>query len=113
MAQKAWFVHTLISLYDWYLKNRATFDALGLFLAVHGTLFAVLSIRDGRQLTKELRPVFDHLTTEEIGAFPPYIADADRNISDARQSDYIATDFPEHGPGQHHGRQHAYAKAPQ
>src|SRR2546422_4859984 len=94
MAQKAWFVHTLIFLYDWYLKNRATFDMLGLFLAVLGTLFAVLSIRDGRQLTKELRAVFDHLTTKEIGAFPAYMAEVDRIISDARESVFIATDFP-------------------
>src|ERR1700737_3623594 len=97
MAQKAWFVHTLISLYDWYLKNRATFDALGLFLAVLGTLFAVLSIRDGRQLTKELRAVFDHLTTKEIGAFPAYMAEVDRIISDARESEFFPPAFPPNG----------------
>jgi len=111
MAQKAWFVHTLISLYDWYLKNRATFDALGLFLAVLGTLFAVLSIRDGRQLTKELRSVFDHLTTKEIGAFPAYLAEVDRIISDARESVFIATDFPGHGSWRDRGRYGAYVKA--
>ena len=111
MAQKAWFVHTLISLYDWYLKNRATFDALGLFLAVLGTLFAVLSIRDGRQLTKELRAVFDHLTTKEIGAFPAYMAEVDRIISDARESVFIATDFPGHGSWRDRGRYGAYVKA--
>src|SRR2546427_407196 len=111
MAQKAWFVHTLIFLYDWYLKNRATFDMLGLFLAVLGTLFAVLSIRDGRQLTKELRAVFDHLTTKEIGAFPAYMAEVDRIISDARESVFIATDFPGHGSWRDRGRYGAYVKA--
>src|SRR2546430_396020 len=111
MAQKAWFVHSLIFLYDWYLKNRATFDMLGLFLAVLGTLFAVLSIRDGRQLTKELRAVFDHLTTKEIGAFPAYMAEVDRIISDARESVFIATDFPGHGSWRDRGRYGAYVKA--
>jgi hypothetical protein len=111
MAQKAWFIHTLISLYDWYLKNRATFDALGLFLAVLGTLFAVLSIRDGRQLTKELRAVFDHLTTKEIGAFPAYMAEVDRIIAEARESVFIATDFPGHGSWRDRGRYGAYVKA--
>src|SRR2546427_9315984 len=111
MAQKAWFVHTLIFLYDWYLKNRATFDMLGLFLAVLGTLFAVLSIRDGRQLTKELRAVFDHLTTKEIGEFPAYMTEVDRIISEARESICIATDFPGHGAWRARGRYGAYVKA--
>jgi len=83
--------------YDWYLANRTPFEMLGLFLAVLGTLFAVLSIRDGRKLTKDLRSVFDHLTTKEIGAFPAYMAEVDRIISDARESVFIATDFPGHG----------------
>src|SRR3989442_4986042 len=111
MAQKAWFVHTLIFLYDWYLANRTPFEMLGLFLAVLGTLFAVLSIRDGRKLTKDLRSVFDHLTTKEIGAFPAYMSEVDRIISDARESVFIATDFPGHGAWRDRGRYGAYVKA--
>jgi len=64
------------------------------FSPCFGTLFAVLSIRDGRKLTKDLRSVFDHLTTKEIGAFPAYMAEVDRIISDARESVFIAPTFP-------------------
>ena len=68
------FIRVAVHLYDWYLANRTTFDLLGLFLSVLGTLFAVLSIRDGKKLTDGLRSVFDHLTTKEIGSFPAYLA---------------------------------------
>src|SRR3977135_1925250 len=73
-STQAWYIQKLIHAYDWYLANRTPFEMLGLFLAVLGTLFAVFSIRDGRKLTTELRSVFDHLTTKEIGAFPGYMA---------------------------------------
>src|SRR5438477_13155272 len=79
-------------LYDWYLKHRNTLDLLGLFLSVLGTLFAVLSIRDGKKLTDGLRSAFDHLTTKEIGAFPAYMAEADRIIAEARDSVFIVSD---------------------
>src|SRR5205085_8751318 len=111
MAPKAWWLQTLIQAYDWYLKNRTPFEMLGLFLAVLGTLFAVFSIRDGRKLTKDLRSVFDHLTTKEIGEFPAYMAEVDRIISDARESIFIATDFPGHGSWRDRGRYGAYMKA--
>ena len=111
MAPKAWWLQTLIQAYDWYLKNRTPFEMLGLFLAVLGTLFAVFSIRDGRKLTKDLRSVFDHLTTKEIGAFPAYMTEVDRIISDARESVFIATDFPGHGVWRDRGRYGAYVKA--
>jgi hypothetical protein len=107
----AWYLQKLIHGYDWYLANRTPFEMLGLFLAVLGTLFAVLSIRDGRKLTKDLRSVFDHLTTKEIGAFPAYMAEVDRIISDARESVFIATDFPGHGAWRDRGRYGAYVKA--
>jgi len=110
MGPKVWLVQYLVTAYDWYLGHRTPFEMLGLFLAVLGTLFAVLSIRDGRQLTKELRAVFDHLTTKEIGAFPAYLAEVDRIISDARESVFIATDFPGHGSWRDRGRYGAYVK---
>jgi hypothetical protein len=110
-STSAWYIQKLIHAYDWYLANRTPFEMLGLFLAVLGTLFAVLSIRDGRKLTTELRSVFDHLTTKEIGAFPGYMAEVDRIIADARESIFIATDFPGHGAWRDRGRYGAYVKA--
>ena len=59
-------------IYEWYLNHKTPFELLGLLLAVAGTVFAVLSIRDGRKLTGDLRSIFDHLTTKQIGAFPVY-----------------------------------------
>ena len=74
------FISAAVRLYDWYLAHRNTFDLLGLFLSVAGTMFAVLSIRDGKKLTDGLRSVFDHLTTKEIGSFPAYLAEVDRIV---------------------------------
>jgi len=111
MGPKAWLVQYLVTAYDWYLGHRTPFEMLGLFLAVLGTLFAVLSIRDGRKLTTELQTVFDHLTTKEIGAFPAYMTEVDRIISDARESIFIATDFPGHGAWRDRGRYGAHVKA--
>ena len=51
--------------YRWYGLNKAPFEILGLSLAVLGTLFAMLSIKDGQKLTRDLRTVFDHLTTRD------------------------------------------------
>jgi hypothetical protein len=112
MAQlKLWLIEILITAYDWYMGHKTPFEMLGLFLAVLGTMFAVLSIRDGRKLTKDLRSVFDHLTTKEIGEFPAYMTEVDRIISDARESVFIATDFPGHGAWRDRGRYGAYVKA--
>src|ERR1700737_3578856 len=110
-STQAWYTQKLIHAYDWFLANRTPFEMLGLFLAVLGTLFAVLSIRDGRKLTTDLRSVFDHLTTKEIGAFPGYMAEVDRIIADGRESIFIATDFPGHGAWRDRGRYGAYVKA--
>jgi hypothetical protein len=104
-------LQSLITAYDWYLGHRTPFEMLGLLLSVLGTLFAVLSIKDGRKMTTELKSVFDHLTTKEIGAFPAYMAEVDRIISDARESVFIATDFPGHGAWRDRGRYGAYVKA--
>ncbi len=101
----------VLDAYQWYLVHRTPFELLGLFLAVIGTLFAVLSIRDGRKLTKDLRAVFDHLTTKEIGAFPAYMAEVERLISEARESVFIATDFPGHGAWTDRGRYGSFVKA--
>jgi hypothetical protein len=100
-----------VSGYDWYLLHRTPFELLGLFLAVIGTFFAVLSIRDGRNLTRDLRAVFDHLTTKEIGSFPAYMVEVDRIISEARESIFVATDFPGHGAWADRGRYGAYVKS--
>jgi hypothetical protein len=98
-------------IYDWYLMHKTPFELLGLFLAVAGTLFAVLSIRDGAKMTRELRAVFDHLTTKEAGAFPTYMQEVERLISEARESIFIATDFPGHGVWGDRGRFGGYVKA--
>src|SRR5882762_7212683 len=97
--------------YRWYGLNKAPFEILGLWLAVLGTLFAVLSIRDGQKLTRDLRTVFDHLTTREAGAFPAYMQEVERLIADARESIFVATDFPAHGAWTDRGRYGAYVKA--
>ena len=97
--------------YDWYLIHKTPFEIFGLALAVLGTIFAVLSIRDGRRLTTDLRAIFDHLTTKEIGAFPAYMSEVERLISEARESIFVATDFPGHGVWGDRGRYGAYVKA--
>jgi len=97
--------------YRWYSVNKAPFELLGFSLAVLGTLFAVLSIKDGQKLTKDLRTVFDHLTTREAGPFPAYMQEVDRLIADARDSIFIATDFPGHGTWADRGAYGAYVKA--
>jgi hypothetical protein len=111
MEMKAVFVHFAVQAYDWYLRHRTPFEMLGLFLAVLGTLFAVISIQDGRKMIKDLRGVFDHLTTKEIGAFPAYMAEVDRIIAEARESVFIATDFPGHGAWRDRGRYGQYVKS--
>ena len=83
--------------YRWYGFNKAPFELLSLSLAVLGALFAVLSIKDGQKLTRDLRHVFDHLTTKEVGSFPAYMQEVEHLIGDARDSIFIATDFPGHG----------------
>ena len=97
--------------YRWYGINKAPFELLGLGLAVLGTLFAVLSIKDGQKLTRDLRTVFDHLTTREAGAFPAYMQEVERLIADARESIFVATDFPAHGAWTDRGRYGNYVKA--
>src|ERR1700694_4239179 len=96
---------------DWYLLHKTPFELLGLWLAVMGMIFALLSIRDGQKMTRELRSVFDHLTTKEAGPFPVYLAEVERLIADARESIYIATDFPAHGVWSDRGRYGAHVKA--
>jgi hypothetical protein len=95
----------------WYGLNKAPFELLGLGLACLGTLFAVLSIKDGQKLTRDLRTVFDHLTTKEAGPFPVYMQEVDRLIAEARESIFIATDFPAHGVWADRGSYGAYVKA--
>lgn len=104
-------VEVLVQTYEWYLVHKAPFELVGLLLAVIGTMFAVMSIKDGRNLTRDLRSVFDHLTTKEIGAFPTYMAEVERLISEARESIFIATDFPGHGVWTDRGRYGSYVKA--
>src|SRR5207302_1841657 len=91
------FMNAVREAYQWYLVYKTPFELVGLLLAVSGTVFAVLSIQDGRKLTRDLRAIFDHVTTKEIGAFPAYMTEVERIISEARESIFIATDFPGHG----------------
>jgi len=104
-------VQTLFRALDWYLAHKNAFELLGLLLAVMGTLFAVLSIRDGQKMTRDLRAVFDHLTTKECGSFPTYMQEVERIIGEARESIFIATDFPAHGVWTDRGRYGNYVKA--
>jgi hypothetical protein len=97
--------------YRWYGFNRAPFELLSLGLAVLGTMFAVLSIKGGEKLTRDLRLVFDHLTTREVGAFPAYMQEVELLIAEARESIFVATDFPAHGVWRDRGRYGAYVKA--
>jgi hypothetical protein len=96
---------------DWYLGHKNAFELLGLLLSVMGTLFAVMSIKDGQKMTHDLRAVFDHLTTKECGAFPSYMKEVERLIGEARESIFIATDFPAHGVWTDRGAYGAYVKA--
>ena len=104
-------LEVLRTAYQWYLVHKTPFEMMGLALAVCGTLFGLLSIKDGRKLTKDLRAIFDHLTTKEIGAFPTYMTEVERLISEARESIFIATDFPGHGAWTDRGRYGSYVKA--
>jgi hypothetical protein len=97
--------------YQWYLAHKTPFELIGLLLAVSGTFFAILSIRDGRKLTSDLRSIFDHLTTKQIGAFPIYMEEVERLISEARESVFVAAELPGHGAWADRGRYGAYVKA--
>src|SRR5881394_1326963 len=97
--------------YVWWQAHKGPFELLGFALTFCGILFAVFSIRDGRKLTKDLRSIFDHLTTKEIGAFPAYMAEVERLISEARESVFIATDFPGHGVWTDRGRYGSFVKS--
>ena len=97
--------------YQYWLTHKAPFELLGLALTSFGIFFAMLSVRDGRKLTKDLRSIFDHLTTKEIGAFPVYMQEIERLISEARESIFIATDFPGHGVFNDRGHYGTYVKA--
>jgi len=82
-----------------------------MLLAAMGTLFAVLSCRDGRKITRDLRAVFDHLTTKALGPFPDYMNDVERLIVNARDSVLIAVDFPGYGVWADRGRYGTLVKA--
>src|ERR1700694_834191 len=79
-------LEVLRTAYQWYMIHKTPFELTGLLLAVAGTAFAVLSIKDDRRLTKDLRAIFDHLTTKGIGAYPTYMPEVERLISEARDS---------------------------
>lgn len=104
-------MHWLRVAYDWYVIHKGPFEVLALLLAMLGTLFAVQSIQDGRKMTKDLRSVFDHLTTKAIGPFPDYMNELERLITTARDSVVIACDFPAYGAWADRGRWGALCKA--
>jgi hypothetical protein len=105
------YLEWLRTAYAWWQIHKGPFELLGFGLTVCGILFALFSIRDGRKLTRDLRSIFDHLTTKEIGAFPVYMAEVERLIGEARESIFIATDFPGHGVFNDRGHYGTYLKA--
>src|SRR5437016_4931568 len=97
--------------YQWYVLHKGPFEILALLLAVASITFGILSIADGRKMTRELRAVFDHLTTKEVGQFPAYMAEIEQLIAQARESIVIACDFPGYGAWSDRGRYGSYVKA--
>jgi hypothetical protein len=71
-------LEVLRTAYQWYMIHKTPFELTGLLLAVAGTAFAVLSIKDGHRLTKETRPQF----LQEMDARQQRALDADLRFAD-------------------------------
>jgi hypothetical protein len=97
--------------YIWYQVHKGPFELVALLLSFLGITFAVLSIQDGRKLTRDLRSVFEHLTTREAGTFPSYMSEVEKLISGAREYVVVACDFPGYGAWADRGHYSAYVKA--
>jgi hypothetical protein len=97
--------------YVWYLAHKTPFEVGATICSFVGITFAVLSIQSGRKLTRDLRSIFDHLTTREAGTFPAYMSDIEKLIGGARESIVIACDFPGYGAWVDHGHYSSYVKA--
>lgn len=97
--------------FAWYLAHKTPFEVAATICSFVGITFAVLSIQDGRKLTRDLRSIFDHLTTREAGVFPAYMSEIEKLIAGARESVVIACDFPGYGAWVDHGHYSSYVKA--
>ena len=95
----------------WYQTHKELFELIALAVAFSGVVFAVRSISDRRKMTRDLRSVFDHLTTRGLGPFPSYMAEVERLIGEARHGLVIACDCPGYGVWADRGRYSAYLKA--
>lgn len=96
--------------YDWWSQHKTPFELFALVLTVMGTYFAIKSIRDGAAMTRDLRLVFDHLTTKTLGPYPDYMPELERLIAGARESVVIACDFPGYGVWSDRGKYNLFVK---
>lgn len=97
--------------YVWYLAHKGPFEVAATACSFIGITFAVLSIQDGRKLTRDLASIFNHMTTREVGTFPSYMREVEKLIAGARDYVVIACDFPGYGAWVDRGHYSAYVKA--
>jgi hypothetical protein len=95
----------------WYQAHKEPFELFALALSLFGIIFAVQSIGDGRKMLRDVRSVFDHLTTRGLGPYPTYLNEVERLIGEARDSIFVACDFPGYGVWSDRGRYSGYLKA--
>ena len=95
----------------WYQNHKDFFEVAALGASLLGILFALKSVNDGRKMTKDLRAVFDQLTTRALGPYPAYMIEIERLIAEARDGVMIACDFPGYGAWADRGRYSSYLKA--
>ena len=96
--------------YLWYVTHKEPFEIFAFTLTFAGIAFALMSISDGRKMIRDLRSVFDHLTTRGLGPYPTYLGEVERLITEARDSVVIACDFPAYGVWSDRGRYSGYLK---
>lgn len=97
--------------YVWYQAHKGPFEVAATACSFIGITFAVLSIQDGRKLTRDLASIFNHMTTREVGTFPSYMREVEKLIAEARDYVVIACDFPGYGAWVDRGHYSAYVKA--
>jgi hypothetical protein len=101
----------LRTVFTWYQSHKDFFEVTALSASLTGILFALKSVHDGRKMTKDLRAVFDQLTTRALGPYPAYMIEIERLIAEARDGVMIACDFPGYGAWADRGRYSSYLKA--
>src|SRR5437588_11481732 len=94
----------------WYQTHKELFELIALAVAFSGVVLAVRSISDGRKMTRDLRSVFDHLTTRGLGPFASYMAEVARLIGEARRGLVIACGSSSYRVLAGRGRHSAYPK---